>query len=350
MCNLKKILSTNWVPIVKNNGIHVGLLAPIQSFIVQRSLFFSVIGGITATVHGESLPESHDFWMNVDNVAFKVHDPEPFVTNIVRVTSHLRSLEVCCGVEEFRTLWKSESDAHVDRNLFQEMRHGEVLRPKSCALLVPCHKRRCHDCIKVRRRLSDRKAAADKQLDQTPPAKKGDKYCSSAEKKRRSKRKSARIDSLKRENRRLRMKIAKLLRQQGVSLDPTTSTDLASILESSEEDLDKLTYFQRVLIEQQIKAAKAKRPCGMRWHPAIIRFALAIRAKSGAAYEELSEVLSLPSERTLYDYSHAMSPKGSVPCLSTITFERDDQVVEPTPFPMDDLDRMETERSIVGIA
>ena len=44
----------------------------------------------------------------------------------------------------------------------------------------------------------------------------------------------------------------------------------------------------------------------MRWHPTIIKWCLYIRRKSAGAYEALrdSGCLSLPSQRTLHDYTH----------------------------------------------
>ena len=44
----------------------------------------------------------------------------------------------------------------------------------------------------------------------------------------------------------------------------------------------------------------------MKWHPIMIRWCLYLRHQSGKAYETLcdSGVLSLPSQRTLHDYTH----------------------------------------------
>ena len=47
----------------------------------------------------------------------------------------------------------------------------------------------------------------------------------------------------------------------------------------------------------------------MRWHPAIIRWCLYLHHRSSGAYSTLrkSDVLALPSERTLRDYRHFAS-------------------------------------------
>ena len=47
-----------------------------------------------------------------------------------------------------------------------------------------------------------------------------------------------------------------------------------------------------------------------RYHPMIIRFCLSLASKSASAYDELrtSNVLTLPSRRTLRDYKNAIVP------------------------------------------
>ena len=52
----------------------------------------------------------------------------------------------------------------------------------------------------------------------------------------------------------------------------------------------------------------------MRWHPLIIRFALSLKYASSAAYRTVtrSGLLSLPSERTLCDYTHWCSVQNGV--------------------------------------
>ena len=49
----------------------------------------------------------------------------------------------------------------------------------------------------------------------------------------------------------------------------------------------------------------------MRWHPFMIRFALNLKYASTAAYRAVQQsgIISLPSERTLRDYTHWVSIK-----------------------------------------
>ena len=62
--------------------------------------------------------------------------------------------------------------------------------------------------------------------------------------------------------------------------------------------------------QQQKKLFKCSNK-GVRFHPMLIRFCLSLWPKSSSAYEELrnSNVLVLPSSRTLRDYKNFIQPK-----------------------------------------
>ena len=65
------------------------------------------------------------------------------------------------------------------------------------------------------------------------------------------------------------------------------------------------------LFWQQQKELFSYNPKRMRYHPMIIRFFLSLASKSKSAYEELSNsnILVLPSSRTLRDYKNAIAPQ-----------------------------------------
>jgi len=102
--------------------------------------------------------------------------------------------------------------------------------------------------------------------------------------------------AVKMKNRRLRSKIAEMIRTEGVEVDEDLATRIKILLESDEAK-QKMTPMQRIFIEQQVKAATVKSAtlksrngttteskCGMKWHPAIIRFAFSIEMNSPSAY------------------------------------------------------------------
>ena len=70
-----------------------------------------------------------------------------------------------------------------------------------------------------------------------------------------------------------------------------------------------LTMFQRLFWQQQAEAAKKHNSQGMRWHPVMIHWCIYLRHQSQSAYEKMRQCISLPSQRTLRDYTHHMKAK-----------------------------------------
>ena len=64
--------------------------------------------------------------------------------------------------------------------------------------------------------------------------------------------------------------------------------------------------FRHLFWEQQLQGIQAKNCRQVRWHPALIKWCLHLKYKSSSAYHALRStgVLTLPSERTLRDYTH----------------------------------------------
>ena len=64
--------------------------------------------------------------------------------------------------------------------------------------------------------------------------------------------------------------------------------------------------FGRIFWEQQNKAAQLKSASAMRWHPLMVKWCLHLRHLSSAGYEAIrkSGCISLPTQRTLRDYTH----------------------------------------------
>ena len=79
----------------------------------------------------------------------------------------------------------------------------------------------------------------------------------------------------------------------------------------SNDELFPKDSFCRVFWLQQLKAAKTKNKKQVRWHPLIVRWCLAIKLSSSAAYRTSKDTsfLTFPSERTLRNYTHIFQPK-----------------------------------------
>ena len=89
-------------------------------------------------------------------------------------------------------------------------------------------------------------------------------------------------------------------------------TEIATIQREASALQGKLDDLQHsnVELEQTDSSNKTKElgrnAKGMRWHPLIVKWCLSLKLKSPAAYRTLREngFLVLPSERTLWDYTH----------------------------------------------
>ncbi len=64
--------------------------------------------------------------------------------------------------------------------------------------------------------------------------------------------------------------------------------------------------FSRLFWNEQLKAATASDNRRVRWHPVIIKWCLNLKLLSSSSYHALrtSGFIKLPSERTLFDYTH----------------------------------------------
>ena len=114
----------------------------------------------------------------------------------------------------------------------------------------------------------------------------------------------------------LKSKLDKMIEDSGVQVDTTTHNDFLAIM-GKKPDVDNNPFFS-VFWQQQLKAFSLKSTKQMKWHPAMIRWALYLHYKSSGCYKTLrnSGVIHLPSERTLCDYRHFAS---SEPGFSTST-------------------------------
>ena len=75
-----------------------------------------------------------------------------------------------------------------------------------------------------------------------------------------------------------------------------------------------MTPMQHLFLQQQFKSARVKDPRGMRWHPAMISFALLIKTSSPHTLHDIrqSGVIRLPGDRTLFEYIHATTREEGV--------------------------------------
>lgn len=125
------------------------------------------------------------------------------------------------------------------------------------------------------------------------------------------------MQSFRIENKSLKQKVEEIsleLKQNSLPIDSSLSNDLIDIFKGVPQE--KIPPFMRLFWEEQQKYINASHASQIRYHPAVIKYCLAIAAKSPAAYDQLrlnskdgTGVLVLPSQRTLRDYRNYIRPK-----------------------------------------
>lgn len=112
----------------------------------------------------------------------------------------------------------------------------------------------------------------------------------------------------------MKAKLATVTESHGVDVvDEVLHSDLNSIMLSETNTILQAFpegSFARVSCQQQLDALSRPDKRGIRWHPLMVKWCLYLRHKSSGAYELLrdSGCLTLPSQRTLRDYTHHVKP------------------------------------------
>lgn len=85
-------------------------------------------------------------------------------------------------------------------------------------------------------------------------------------------------------------------------------SDMVNIMDEFNDDIKSHPNgsFHRVFWEQHYNSITKKNRRQIRWHPAMIKWCLSLKYLSSSCYNALrsSNVIQLPSERTLRDYSN----------------------------------------------
>ncbi len=100
-----------------------------------------------------------------------------------------------------------------------------------------------------------------------------------------------------------------VLEEESISLHPEECSDVTDIISQLTPAVHKTfapDSSQYIFWEQQQQYNMLKEKRQMKWHLLLIRFALNLKYLSSTAYRAMREsgMIALPSERTLYDYTH----------------------------------------------
>ncbi|KAE8742013.1 hypothetical protein FOCC_FOCC012454, partial [Frankliniella occidentalis] len=265
------------------------------------SMLFDDDGAVDISVHRQKI-SADSFVENLPLVSLQPHLIDHFVDRAVAIINRVRAMEVCAGADQdkYASVWGDTSGGFIDRNLFGEARYVETFRSTSCSYLVNYKVWRCEKCRRLFEPLKRQLLRSEKE---NMHVKTSNIYLTEQQKLNKMKKQSEDLKAANKKIKALHAKIAELVQKDGVIVDEGLNADLTEILKSS----CTVSPAQDIFLQQQIKASlKNKKKCGMRWHPTMIRLALAVHVTSPAAYDLIRDtgMIKLPSSRTLYDYSH----------------------------------------------
>lgn len=188
--------------------------------------------------------------------------------------------------------------------------YPRTVRYSKCDLLISGSK--CSPCVNYRdslRKLCHRWTCQNSTRQESTSSKANFRYLKTPERKKRYTNLRTRLTTTEREVQRLKDKIVKLTKKDGISLPEETNNDFEMIMTECTDEVRKshpANSFKSIFWEQQLEAQKIKNKRMIRWHPALIKWCLHLKFLSSGAYRALrsSPLLVLPSERTLFDYTH----------------------------------------------
>lgn len=200
--------------------------------------------------------------------------------------------------------------------------YPKTVRNFRCQMIV--NVRKCQSCVSYRdslRRIFHRwsKQKLKSPIRKSSKSKGNIRYLNTPEKFARYSDFRSRYHAQSKEVERLRERIVQMTEKNHVVLDSSMSSDIVQLMEGMTESVHQKCpegSFKRVFWDQQLKSARVKDLRQIRWHPAVIKWCLHLKFISSACYHALrgSGLISLPSERTLRDYTNWIRPGiGFVP-------------------------------------
>ena len=269
-------------------------------------------------VHEKEIPRTHAIWTNVPELCDTVQSVSKLIENI-------EGFRLCSGnsEEEFQTL------VHVGGTLgrgteveVEAYREGDfgagyqsTIRSVKCPVLTD-RRTKCLECASfgyVLKKRSDR--AKNRSTDDIVfhHSSYKHKHMSRNELCRKINQQKTEINSLQHEVWKLKREISQEIQKKGVTVQKHEHKELSELMAVCTPEFQKAfpdsNSRQRLFWEQQMDHHQKPDSRGMRWHPMIIRWCLYIRSKSEKAYEAMREsgFINLPSNRTLFDYSHFLT-------------------------------------------
>ncbi|KAK3922779.1 Transposable element P transposase [Frankliniella fusca] len=306
----KAILPRDWLSVADKIGFHLLFLSPFTPKSVLKEIVLFYNGNVSVFIQSGTVI-SRKVLVNfpvpslLSNGEASVKD---FCDKGLKILNVLMDFHTCVGVnsDSKRKFWSCIPNASVDKYVCDDS-FAETCRSNHCEWLLKKKMSKCSSCKNVEMSLN-RKVLTEGAGAPAPSTRNDQLTHSQALLKL-----SLQADAIRKRDKKisyLEKRVQDVLDKEGVDIDKELSDDFQQILESS-----SLSDVQKLFMKEQMARSKLKDVRSHRWHPTMIRFALFVRDKAGkSGYAALRDTgaIALPSERTLFDYSHSFRPQEGV--------------------------------------
>ncbi|KAK3924128.1 DNA transposase [Frankliniella fusca] len=305
---LNALLPCCWTVNTNNNcTVRIVYLSPFENVAVQRAVVWNG-EDIKIFVHNRPLPSNNYIWPSA-----VVEDREnigEICDVLLRVATLLQFQKSCSGIKLHESQWKKAEEqgkGSIEIGIYEEFK---CFRHTDCSLLTAEHAR-CGNCHNLQRNMKDQVRRSN-EASVRDPKKINDRYLTMEEKNKKLDDLENEKKALQKKYNRIRNRVQKLIESKSCNVSNDSSQDLARLFQ---EEYEHMTKVERIFWSEQLKALSCQRKNSlcMRWNPFIIKVALNIRMRTSTeGYKYLIFFVKLPSDRLLYDYTHAVQAKDGI--------------------------------------
>ena len=295
----------------RTDKLHYVKMYEHESVTVSISLTINCDMSPLITVHEKPL-RNHEAYKGVSSV---LH-----LSDILLLLESISDYVVCSGNpdSQFIEHYGFKGESFLEN--YSSTEYNATIRSNTCTFLT---KRtfRCENCMKTRRVLANKELRlANQDQNVVLSSSRPNSSLSRDQLLEKNKLMKNKLREAERQNKRLKAKV--LLAKEGfeANLTEPDQVEIDNLVTECQPNLENVfpdpDSFERIFWEEQLKYNQLRNKSSMRWHPLIIKWSLLIRSKSSKAYQAMREqgFIHLPSDRTLYDYSHYLPSKlGFVP-------------------------------------
>lgn len=288
--------------------MRLALLGPFENVCVSRAISISENNVVNVFVHNKKISPNHFMQDAIKGVNLAHIDETTHY--LVKLCCLVENSIICRGIRLYPDEWAKaveRKEAEVEKGYYH-YNNSECLRDVCCSLLV-AGANICEECARRARILKDRHRRQNQDVEKDR-RKTNIKHITGEEAKEKCKDDQKCKKQLIRRICKLKNIIKNFVERETLNIDPEFGTQIGKIFQQC---YDKMTNVQKLFWGEQVKAlSKQDNPRQMRWNPFVIKMALHLQMISSSAFRFVKGFLPLPSERTLFDFTHFTEAKEDI--------------------------------------